>query len=385
MKKKEILDFLVKNKRKWELFSPCFVVNKKQLCETIKNIKKRLPGEIIYSHKTNPHPFVAKTANNHGCGFLLSSIEESEEIINNAGIDTEKIIFQSPSLTEQQFKRIKSLGISRFIIDSIEQLEIILSSLENMARKPEILVRINTGIMVEHSELGYSTDSYLGFPITEVLDIFKKLNELRKNNQITLGLHNHFFSQNTYLNLWRENLKTMADYVELLQRQGIILDVVDFGGGYPIYYGNKIPTFESIANLIDIYTKKMRDVYPDLRFIFEPGRKIVGESITLVAKIVHIKKFIKANVAILNCSVYNASMDTLIVHLLLQADKVDKNKKVLKEYVIRGSTPDSLDLFAKKINLPELKSGDHIAFFHAGAYSFCSDFISLKKPKHFII
>ncbi len=377
--------FLASSQRKWELFTPCFVIDKKKLHDTIETIKRRLPGEIVYSHKTNPHPFITKSVNNHKCGFLVSSLEESERLINDAGIRAEKVIFQSPSLTKQQYKKIKALGISRFSIDSREQLEIILSSFENMARKPELLVRINTGVKVAHPELDYSADSYLGFPISDALDAFKKLNELRIKNQITLGLHNHFLSQNTFINLWKENLNVMTDYVETLRKKGITLDVVDFGGGYPIDYGKKIPAFESIASLINITIKRMKRTYPDLRFIFEPGRKTVGESITLVTKVVHIKEFLTSNVVILNCSVYNASMDTLIVSLFLPAGKIGKNKGSLKEYVIRGSTPDSLDLFAKKIKLSELKSGDHIAFFNAGAYSFWSDFISLKKPKYFLV
>lgn len=379
--------FLVSNKKKWELSTPCFIVNKKQLHDTIENIQKHLPGEIVYSYKTNPHPFVSRAVDSHACGFLLSSIEESEKLINDEGVNAKKIIFQSPSLTKQQYKEIKSLGISRFIIDSREQLDLVLSSLENMARKPEILIRINTGVTVAHPELDYSTDSYLGFPIADALEVFKKLNELRKKDQITLGLHNHFLSQNTFLNLWKKNLNVMADYVEILHKDGILLDSVDFGGGYPIHYRKNIPTFESIAKIIALTTKKMRRAYPGLHFIFEPGRKTVGESITLITKVVHIKKFLKSNVVILDCSVYNASMDTLIVNLFLPVDKIGKNKRKLKrkEYVIRGSTPDSLDIFAKKVRLPELKSGDQVAFFHAGAYSFWSDFISLKKPQYLLI
>lgn len=377
--------FLISSKKKWELSTPCFVVNEKQLRNTIEYVQRHLPGEIVYSHKTNPHPLITKTVNGHKCGFLLSSIEEAEKIVNDTRVNPEKMIFQSPSLTKQQYEKIKSLGISRFIIDSREQLDLILSSLENMARKPEILIRINTGVTVVNPELDYSTDSYLGFPMVDALNVFKGLNELRKKDQIILGLHNHFLSQNTFLNLWRKNLNIMTDYVKTLRGKGILLDVVDFGGGYPIYYGKNVPTFESIAKLVALTTKRMRRAYPAVRFIFEPGRKIVGESITLVTEIVHTKRFSNTNVIILNGSVYNASMDTLILDLFLPAGKIDKNKKTLKEYVIRGSTPDSLDLFAKKIRLPELKSGDHIAFFHAGAYSFGSDFISLKKPPHFLI
>ncbi|MFA6463827.1 MAG: hypothetical protein WCV55_02375 [Candidatus Paceibacterota bacterium] len=377
--------FLASNKKKWELFTPCFVINKKQLNSTVENIQRLLPGEIVYSHKTNPHPFITKTLNHHKCGFLLSSVEESEKIINDSGVDPEKLIFQSPSLTEKQYRKIKSLGISRFIIDSNDQLDLILSSFENMARKPEILVRINTGVTISHSELSYSTDSYLGFPMSDSLDVFKRLNELRKNNQITLGVHNHLLSQNTFPELWKKNVERITEFVETLRKNGVILDIVDFGGGYPIDYGKKITSFENIAKIITLATKKMKILYPDLHFIFEPGRKVVGESITLITRVIHVKEFLKTNVAILNCSVYNASMDTLIVDLFLPADKITRTKKTVRKYVIRGSTPDSLDVFAKEIKLSELKPGDHIAFFHAGAYSFWSDFISLRKPTYLVI
>ena len=73
-------------------------------------------------------------------------------------------------------------------------------------------------------------------------------------------------------------------------------------------------------------------------------------------------------------------MDTLIVDLYLPVKKIqDKDTGELKHYVIRGSTPDSLDIFSKDACLPELKKGEFIAFLNCGAYSFGSEFISLRK------
>jgi len=386
MNKDAYQDFLVAHKSNWKTNSPCFVVNTGQLNDTIEKIQALLSGEIVYSHKTNPHPSITDIVKKHGCGFLLSSVEESEKIINGSKVSPEKLIFQSPSLCSEQYEALKALGISRFIIDSNEQLDLILSGLENMPRKPEVLVRVNTGVTISHPELSYSTDSYLGFPIAEVMPVFKRLNELRKADKIIVGLHNHLLSQNTFLKLWKKNLAAMTDYVEKLKKEGILLDIVDFGGGYPIDYGKETPLFEEVAALIANATGKMSEVFPALRFIFEPGRKVVGESITLIGKVIHVKEFKKTKVAILNCSVYNSSLDTLIVDLFLPVDKIkEDNKKPLQEYVLRGSTPDSLDIFNKKVKLAELNPGDYLAFFHAGAYSLWSDFISLKKPDHLFL
>jgi ornithine decarboxylase len=385
MKNKDNLDFLTRNKRKWENSTPCFIINKEQLYDTLENIKRLLPGEILYSFKTNSHPFIAKIVYSKKFGFLLSSMEEVNKLINCYGVDPKKILFQSPSLTDKQFKKIKSFGVYRFVVDSWKQLELITSSLKDFSQKPELLVRINTGVKINKPELSYSSDSFLGFPIKEAGKVFEHLSKMRNQDMITLGVHNHLLSQNTYIGVWKRNLSTISGFVRELKSNGIKLDVVDFGGGYPVEYSSTVPSLEVISELISKATKEIKVSYPHIHFIFEPGRKVVGESISLIGQVVHKKKFLENNIAILNCSVYNASLDTLIVGLKLMAKKIGGSKKAYENYVLRGSTPDSLDVFSRKVSLPELNSGDAIVFLHAGAYSFWSDFISLKKPEYIII
>jgi len=365
--------------------SPCFVVEEERLRSTIETINRLLPGEVLYSLKTNPHPRIAEIVASHGCGFLLSSVEELEAIIRGMGADPSGIMFQSPSLTADQYRRAKAAGVTRYIVDSDEQLDLVLASLREEPPVTEILVRVNTGVTVAAPELPYSTDSFLGFPVEDAVDVFERLDRNLAGRGVRIGLHNHLLSQNTFPELWTANLDALAHFVDMLREQGLRLDAVDFGGGYPIDYGRGSLPLEEIATLIAKTTARMRRAYPDLRFIFEPGRKVVGESITLVATVAHVKTFRGANVAILDASLYNSSLDTLVVGLHLPVAKIGADDGPKMEYVLRGSTPDSLDVFSRKALLPKLAPGDRIAFLHAGAYSFWSDFISLKKPEHVFI
>jgi ornithine decarboxylase len=380
--KDKTIDFLLKNKSKWGKKSPCFIVDEKKLTENIKSLKKYLKGEIAYSHKTNPDPLIIKNVYAQGCNFLVSSLEELISLVKLTGISPERIVFQSPSLTREQYKKIRKMGVFRFSIDSYDQLGIVLRDLKKNGHKMELMVRVNTGLKVHDPELPYGMDSFLGFPLVEAEGVLKKLNQLKKKGLIKIGIHNHLISQNTYLDMWKKNLQKLSDFVTDIKKKGILIDIVNFGGGYPIEYHEPVPKLQDISKLITSAQKRMLEVNPQMHFIFEPGRKTVGESVTLVAKVVHTKEFLGQNVAILNCSLYNCSLDTLIVGLYLPVKKIHNSPDARKKiYILRGSTPDSLDVFARGVSLPELKNGDYLAFLRCGAYSFGCDFISLPRAK----
>jgi len=380
--------FLLKNKARWEDESACFIIDTKKLVSEITALKESLKGEIVYSHKTNPDFNVAEIVASQGCGFLFSSVEELENIAKLACFEKDKNIFQSPSLTKNQFLRIRELGITRFVVDSQDQLGLMLKNMSG-GEVIDLFIRVNTGIEVNKPELSYGMDSYLGFPMAEAMSVLKYLNPLREENKVRLGIHNHLISQNTDLDMWEKNTQLMADFVDDLKKENVQIDFVDFGGGYPIEYSKPVPELSAIGNIVYKAQERMTDAFPDMKYIFEPGRKLIGESVALIGKIVHIKKFLHKKIVILGCSLYNCSMDTLIVDLFLTAIKLDcggDNRGLDKEnYIIRGSTPDSLDVFSRGVELPQLRKGDFLAFLHAGAYSFGSEFISLSKPKNIIV
>jgi len=383
MEIKDDIRFLSENKSLWVDKTPCFVVNKSKLNSSIEDLKQSLGGEIAYSNKTNPEPCVLKNVIEKGCSLLISSIEELGEVVKFSDLSADKIIFQSPSLTYEQYKITRKLGVHRYSIDSLDQLDIVLKDIENNGAELELLVRINTGVKIKNPELSYGMDSYLGFPLEEAEKVLFKINSLKGKGIRRIGVHSHVLSQNTFLGIWQESFDVIENFLIDLKSKGVEIDVVDFGGGYPVkYHDSAVPSLSQISDLLDGFKKNISEIYPDMHYVFEPGRKLIAESVALVTKVVHTKKFLDSNVAILNCSLYTCSLDTLIVGLYLPVEKVqfaEDETKTFKKYVVRGSTPDSLDIFAKDVSLPELKNDDYVAFLKCGAYSFGSNFISLKK------
>ena len=384
MHRKTAAAFIEPHRHRWEDKTPCFLVTTQGLREAMASLKTELGGEIAYSYKTNPHPTIGRIILAEGASLLFSSVEELEAAAVLEGFSAAKAIFQSPSLTSQQLGHIWRIGVRRVIIDSHDQLAVVL---ENLPADAELLIRVNTGVRVNDPALPYGMDSFLGFPLCEAGEVFRQAQQLKREGRIArLGLHNHLLSQNTHLGVWRANAEVLADFVEKLKRQRIELDTVDFGGGYPVAYHEPVPSLREIAAAIGSARGRITACYPEIHFIFEPGRKVVAESISLLAKVVHLKNFVGQAVAILDCSLYNSSMDTLIVGLCPPTMKLDAEADAeLLHYVIRGSSPDSLDVFWKSIMLPQLRKGDCLAFVHAGAYSFSSDFISLAKPSYVFV
>lgn len=387
MQKDRTIALLQKNKAKWAKEAPCFVVDTKKLEKTIRDLKKNLPGEIAYSFKTNPDLQIAKKICQSGCSFLVSSPDELEKLSGLPGVQEKNLIFQSPSLTREQLLRLLRLGVKRFSIDSWDQLKLILKHVPLHKDSYELFVRVNTGVKVKNPELPYGMDSFLGFPLHEAKKVLKNIDKFWKNGNIKLGIHNHLISQNTYLDAWRENVKAITNFLQEIKNEDVKIDYVNFGGGYPVAYDNKkVPSLKQIGKILANGRRKMSRIFPDVKYIYEPGRKTVGDSVAIIGQVAHVKKFLDQDIAILNCSLYNCSLDTLIVDLYLPVCKVGHGGcKETVNYVLRGSTPDSLDVFARNVRLPELKNGDYVAFLQAGAYSFGSEFISLPRVKTVLI
>ena len=83
------------------------------------------------------------------------------------------------------------------------------------------------------------------------------------------------------------------------------------------------------------------------------------------------------NNIIINCSVFNGAMDTFVAHIrLLVEGELEKGDA----YTIKGSTPDSMDIFRYRVFFDKKpKIGDKVTFLNAGAYNYSSDFCKLPK------
>ena len=116
--------------------------------------------------------------------------------------------------------------------------------------------------------------------------------------------------------------------------------------------------------------------------MMEPGRFIAAPAGKLHTTISQLYD----NNIIVDASVYNSDMDAIIVPVkLLVEGELQKTDPEASPFIIKGSTPCSLDLFRYRVYLKDPKPGDALIFLNAGAYNFSSDFCDLEKLETKII
>ena len=140
--------------------------------------------------------------------------------------------------------------------------------------------------------------------------------------------------------------------------------------------------FESIYYLLVIVIKNISEIREWLEsksidMIIEPGRPLAGPPVRLEAYITSISG---RNITV-NWSVYNSSMDTVIVPFKLLVEDEGEGES----YMIKGCTPCSMDIFRYDVRLRNPKVGDKITFLNAGAYNFTSNFCNLEKPPTVVV
>jgi len=318
-------------------------------------ILKDLGLEISYSLKTFPE--IGWILEENTDSFFTIHMMETLSFVK----DMKRVWFVAQAWNLEKIDELISKGVEKFIVDNEADLKTLLKYLEKNDKKIDLLLRMK---MREHT---IYTGKYFVFGMFS-----KQINEmipkLRKNKKIRkLGIHFHRKTENTSEWNLKEELSQMLDEETIKN-----IDIVNIGGGLPIAYKNVSDRnlnfiFEKIVELKD-WLKKY-----GIRTIIEPGRFLAGPPTKLETEIIAIYD----NNIIVDASVYNGALDTIIVPLKLL---VEGETEEGDNYVIKGCTPCSLDIFRYDVKFKEKpKVGDKIVFLNAGAYCFTTDFCNLPK------
>jgi len=332
-----------------------FVISKEKALEQF-GIVDKLTDITSYSSKTNPD-ITPILEDGTDCLFTIHTASELVHIK-----DKSRCFFLAQGWDSGLIDSLISQGIYRFGVDNESDLDRLISYLEGTDHKIDLMLRIKL------KELSIRTEKYFVFGMgADVVN--RKVEELKSHKNISsLGVHFHRKTQNMAEWNIAYELEQMLD-----KRTLDIVDVINIGGGLPSVYANvNVKVFDSIYSKIEELKKWLNE--KDIKLMIEPGRFISAPAVKLYTEIVSIYD---GNI-IVDASVYNTDMDALIVPVKLL---VEGEKKHGKPYVIKGSTPCSMDLFRYRVYLDNPKVGDEIVFLNAGAYNFTTDFCDLQKPE----
>ena len=156
-------------------------------------------------------------------------------------------------------------------------------------------------------------------------------------------------------------------------------EFIDLGGGMGISYKNndKKLNYKKYSLAIRKLLKNHKS-----KIIFEPGRSIIGNTGTLISKIIYIKKNDKKDFIILDTAMNDLMRPALYGanHEILPLIK--KNKKSKKIYEFVGPICETTDKFKTIKNFQKLNEKDFIAIRDVGAYgmSLSSNYNVRPKP-----
>ena len=113
----------------------------------------------------------------------------------------------------------------------------------------------------------------------------------------------------------------------------------------------------------------------------EPGRFLAAPAIKLFTEIIQIQ----GKNIIINTTLYNCALDTLLTGTKMLVDNELKDNEDGEHYLIKGNSPTRDDIFRYSVRLKNPKIGDEIIFLNAGAYNYTTDFFGSVKLETVIV
>ncbi len=337
---------------------PVALVRTRPVTTAAQWFQQNFKGDVFYAVKANPSAWVLQTLWEAGVrAFDVASIHEVEHV--HETLPGARMAFMHPvksrvSIAKAYFDH----GVKTFSLDTHEELAKILDSTGG-AKDLNLVVRLATS--GEGSNL----------PLTNKFgaQAHEAPNLLMAARQATRGLMGISFHVGSQCMRPTAYAAAMLSASRALVRAGVFADVVDVGGGFPsVYPGMVPPALSEYMDAIDRAFNEMK-VHEETQLWAEPGRALVAESTSILAKV----ELRKGDALYLNDGSYGNLFDAthakwpFPVRLHRQDDEVES--ETLKPFRFYGPTCDSIDSMPGPFWLPaDVGEGDYVEIGMLGAY-----------------
>ncbi len=318
-------------------------------------------GDVFYAVKANPSPWVIETLVKSGVNsFDVASVPEIELVAKYA--PGARMAFMHPVKSRRAIaEAYHRFGVKTFALDTHEELQKILEATDG-ADDLTLIVRL--GVVAEGAS--YSLSGKFGVPMHEAPAL---LLATRGATQGKMGVSFHVGSQCMRPTAYQA---AMAQANRAIVRAGVMVDIVDVGGGFPSIYPGMVPP--DMADYVDSIQRGFADmsVHEETELWCEPGRALVAEASSILTKV----ELKKGDALYLNDGSYGSLFDAAHVKWPFpvklyrgEGDDACEVEGPLKPFRFYGPTCDSLDHMPGPFWLPEdIREGDYVEIGMLGAY-----------------
>lgn len=338
-----------------------------------------LPHTLCFAVKSNGNLSILNHLAKMGSGFDIVSAGELD-YLRRIGVRGNRIVFSGVGKDRHEIREAleyrASLGDSRrgillFNVESEAELDVLAEEAARQVgkggRAPAAAIRVNPDVQAgghPHIATGRHKHKF-GLDWVAAKRVYL---DHRESKWIRWrGISAHIGSQITSLGPFRSAAGRLGGYVRELRSAGIELRYLDVGGGLGVRYSDQQPpTRTKYARVLAQMVRKL-----GVHLLLEPGRSIIAPSGVLLTKVLYTKTnrdktFVVVDSAmndLMRPALYGALHPVTKVTRVRQAGG-DKHQRV----DIVGPVCETGDCFLHDWPLGEVKAGDVLAIWAAGAY-----------------
>ncbi len=344
--------------------TPAYCYSYSLLKKNISNFKKifrSFSPLICFSIKSNSNINILREIKKFGLGADVVSKGELM-IALKSGINPSKIVFSGVGKTSEEIAFAIDKKILLINAESKSEIAEINRIAKLKKKNVQIGIRLNPNTDAKTLSQISTGKKENKFGVNEKT-LLELINYCKKNNNLILKcLSVHIGSQILNYKPYEKMLKVISNIISKTSHK---FEYIDLGGGMGISYKNddKKLNYRKYNQLIKKFLKHNKS-----KIIFEPGRSIIGNTGTLISKIIYIKKSEGKNFVIIDAAMNDLMRPALYgaKHKILPVIKINKEKT--NTYEIVGPICETTDRFVTIKYSQKLKEKDYIVICDVGAY-----------------
>ena len=364
-----------------EFGTPVYIYHAEKISEQFNKLQqafRSFDSKIFYACKSLTNINVLRYICSLGAALDCVSINEVRLGLM-AGFSKENILYTPNCVDFTEILEAKELGVN-INIDNI-------SILEQFGNKfgdsYPVCIRLNPHIMAG-GNFKISTghvDSKFGISIHQMRHIERivKTTKLHVN-----GLHMHTGSEIKDINVFLIGLEVMFSMAEHFPG----LKYIDLGSGFKVPY--QPGETETDVNLLgqkvaEAFSKYESETGRKIQVWFEPGKYMVSQAGYFLVK-ANVIKQTPATVFVGVNSGFNHLIRPMMYDAYHHIENISNHNGTERIYTVVGNICET-DTFAWDRTITEVREGDYLVFYNAGAYGFemSSNFNSRLKPAEVLV
>jgi diaminopimelate decarboxylase len=260
-------------------------------------------------------------------------------------------------------------GIACFNVESEAELEVLSEVAQAMGLRAPVSIRVNPNVDAKtHPYISTGLkDNKFGVAHERALQTYLRAAQLQGLQVV--GIDCHIGSQITDISPYLDAMDRVLDLVDAIERSGITLKHIDFGGGLGIDYNTPVdnerpPTADDMWRAL--LAKLDARGYGQRQLMIEPGRSLVGNAGVCLTTVEYLKPGELKNFCIVDAAMNDVPRPAMYeaFHQITPLSLSDATPEV---YDVVGPVCESGDWIGRDRTL-NVQAGDTLAVLSAGAY-----------------